>query len=939
MEVIGDNMSNTKKAQAWTIWGILALATLILVACSGPDDLQMVQAARNYLSEQSVREAALELRGALQKNPDNAEARYLLGQINLDFGDDASAEKEFRRAREAGWQEDEAQVGLARALINANKFQDLIDEVEIKADYLPTARANLYGLRAAAQAGLGDVDQARETLAVGAAIDANAVQLFKITIQIQLATGDREGAASTLKQALSAHPDNPELLLLSATMAIQDNDHASAMEACRKVIEQDPPILITVYGRQARFVLARLGIQDKNLDQAQSALAPLLKMNADDPVANYLGGMLAFEQGNTDLAEGRLLKVLKVAPEHSQTQLLFGTVSYAQQDYEQAAYYIAKYLSEVPENVGARKLLGGTYMLLGQHDKAQDALQIGLEEEPEDAELLALVGLSQLRGGETASGIEGLEHALKVAPERVALRGELAKAYLSAGENDQAIQQLKTILAEGGEAAQTETLLVIAYLRAGNFDQAINTVLEMLARNPEDPAVLTLVGNVFAASDDKPEARKYFNKALQVKPGFVPATLSLAGLEEQEGNYAEAASLYKGIVESDPEATAPLLSLARLAESQGKREEMLDWLEQARERAPRDIKSRVILADYYLREKQMKKADLLVKEAIKIGPRQPTLLTLQGRVMMADKRYNEALPILNELVTRAPESVFARALLGETYLKLGQTKDARRQLEIALEKQPYYVPALVLMVGVELQSSQYGQALEYAEQIQKAKPDLYMGYELAGDARMARKEHAEAKTAYTQAWDLEPSATLAIKLSETSRRFGKQEEALVALLAWLNDHPDDARPLQFLGTTYQDMGQNDKAIQTYEKLLAVQPENVVALNNPAWLYSLSNDPKALELAERAYQANHDSAGIQDTYGWILVQNGQVDKGRGLLKQAMQKLSEVPEVQYHYAVALLKSGEKTEARKLLNQLLQSEGSFDGREDISVLLEEQ
>jgi tetratricopeptide (TPR) repeat protein len=249
------------------------------------------------------------------------------------------------------------------------------------------------------------------------------------------------------------------------------------------------------------------------------------------------------------------------------------------------------------------------------------------------------------------------------------------------------------------------------------------------------------------------------------------------------------------------------------------------------------------------------------------------------------------------------------------------------------------VPALVLMVGVELQSSQYGQALGYAEQIQKAKPDLYMGYELAGDARMARKEHAEAKIAYTQAWDLDPSATLAIKLSETLKRSGKQEEATAALLVWLNDHPDDARPLQFLGTTYQDMGQNDKAIQTYERLLAVQPENVVALNNLAWLYSLSNDPKALELAERAYQATPDNAGIQDTYGWILVQQGQVDKGRGLLKQAMQKLSEVPEVQYHYAVALLKSGEKTEARKLLNQLLQSEGSFDGREDIPVLLEEQ
>ena len=260
--------------------------------------------------------------------------------------------------------------------------------------------------------------------------------------------------------------------------------------------------------------------------------------------------------------------------------------------------------------------------------------------------------------------------------------------------------------------------------------------------------------------------------------------------------------------------------------------------------------------------------------------------------------------------------MFARALLAETYLELGQKKDARRQLGLALEKQAYYVPALVLMARVELQTGHYEEALEYARQIQKAQPELYAGYELGGDAWTARKNDVEAMAAYTQAWERKPSAALAIKLSSAAKRSGKPEEATKPLLAWLNEHPDDARTLQLLGAIHQDLGEDSKAIQAFEKVLALEPENVVALNNLAWLYALDNNPRALGLAERAYRANPEDAGIQDTYGWILVQQGQVGKGRPLLRKALEKLPKVAEVRYHYAVALLKSGEEKEARQML-----------------------
>ena len=144
-------------------------------------------------------------------------------------------------------------------------------------------------------------------------------------------------------------------------------------------------------------------------------------------------------------------------------------------------------------------------------------------------------------------------------------------------------------------------------------------------------------------------------------------------------------------------------------------------------------------------------------------------------------------------------------------------------------------------------------------------------------------------------------------------------------------------PCSFLAPSIRTLEKVSEAIQTFEKVLALEPENVVALNNLAWLYALDNNPRALGLAERAYRANPEDAGIQDTYGWILVQQGQVGKGRPLLRKALEKLPKVAEVRYHYAVALLKSGEEKEARQMLAALLEEGQSFEGRDEAERLLQ--
>lgn len=915
---------------------VFIFSVFLLFACGGVDDKQSVESAKKYIENNQLREASLELKNALQVNPKNAEARYLLARISLVIGDMASAAKEFRKAQESGWDEAQSQIGLMYAWVNSRNFKKVLDDIRIEESYSANARADLYGLKAFAEAASGYSGLAKESIKQGVALDEDAFHVLKTSSQFDIANGEFEFAKTQIKKALSLYKNNTELLILNAYLAMQNKNNLVAAEIFEKIISLEPEYLVTFNGRRARLGLARLEIQNKNLEHAKNILAPLLRQNPNDPKVNYIGGLLSFSQADFDRAEERVLKVLKVAPEHQKSLLLFGSINFAQKDYEQAAYYIGKYLQLEPSNTSARKLLGRAYILLGQHKEAQKALRPGLQENKNDAELLALVGLSQLQGGDVESGIVDLEKALAAAPASNALRSELAKAYISTGETEDAIDQLAKIVAEGGNKNQAEVMMVSAYLRAKQYDDAINVVLDILERSPQDTSVVALVGNVFAASGDRAEARKYFDKALTIEPGNFQATMLLAKLEEVEGRYKQASSLYEKLSKGDSKSIDPLLALARLAEQQKDSEKLVFWLEEASDKAPLDLRPKKILAEYYLRKDEFAKVESLLKETAGISENDPAILFIKGRMLMQQKLYDKAVPPLTRLVTRKPESLLARTLLGETYFYLQKMDDARRQLELVLEKESYYVPALLVLARVDSVSKQYTQALGNIEKIIKVQPDLYQAYSLGGDILMLEKNYQAANDYYEKVMSISPSSATVVKRAKMFEEMSQHKQVIVLYKDWLNSNPEDVQIRSLLGNAHLKDGDNKEAIRAFEAVYVSQPGNITALNNLAWLYSLENDNRALEFAEKAYKAKPEDSGIQDTYGWILVQQGEVEKGLQILEEVMTVLSRVPEVRYHYAVALMKTGDEEKARNIFSGLLESSEMFEGRKQVEELM---
>ena len=84
---------------------ILFSAVLLLFGCDaggGQTSTEHTNRAQSHLDEGEHRAALIELKNALLKNPDNTQARLLMGQLHVTLGDGASAEKELLHASELG---------------------------------------------------------------------------------------------------------------------------------------------------------------------------------------------------------------------------------------------------------------------------------------------------------------------------------------------------------------------------------------------------------------------------------------------------------------------------------------------------------------------------------------------------------------------------------------------------------------------------------------------------------------------------------------------------------------------------------------------------------------------------------------------------------------------------------------------------------------------
>ncbi|WP_229425310.1 MULTISPECIES: tetratricopeptide repeat protein [unclassified Massilia] len=239
-------------------------------------------------------------------------------------------------------------------------------------------------------------------------------------------------------------------------------------------------------------------------------------------------------------------------------------------------------------------------------------------------------------------------------------------------------------------------------------------------------------------------------------------------------------------------------------------------------------------------------------------------------------------------------------------------------------------------IGVATRRGRTDEALAMTREVQQQNPKSPIGFLLEADLYRAQKKPELALAAYDKALGVTKSGTILIRSAELLRQMGKNKEAEARVLQFAKANPDDVPVHMYLAESYLAAKEYKPAASVLEEMVKRNPNNGAALNNLAWAYQQLKDPRALATAEQAYKVAPTNAAVLDTLGWMLVEQGNTERGLPLLQKALAGASASPEIRYHVALGLHKSGDKKGARKELETLLAQNRPFPQLEEARSLL---
>lgn len=376
-------------------------------------------------------------------------------------------------------------------------------------------------------------------------------------------------------------------------------------------------------------------------------------------------------------------------------------------------------------------------------------------------------------------------------------------------------------------------------------------------------------------------AARRLERLLETHPTSQPALYRQAALAWATSDFAQARRYFERLVDVEPDHLEGRLLLARLLTVMDKQSEARAAYADALARSEGDLTVASFFATFLVAHGQNEEAHALAED-LQIADSDPNTLAGRMELERSAGRLERALAAADSVLASAPDKEVEGRVL---YAKAAQLEAAHRFDEAVRtfsqipEDASSFIEGRLRAVALLRERGQLPEAQQMLDGLAKKELDDPMALE----ATLAR-------------------ALLLASLGQT--------DAARQKLAQIPADAADKDRLRMAEATVEDKyGEKPRALAAAASVLAQDPGSVEALNFWAFVAAEQNQdlPLALKRAQAALTFDPGSPAIMDTVGWLHLKKGDLERARPFLEGAARISPDEPEIVAHVAALYEKLG--------------------------------
>lgn len=497
--------------------------------------------------------------------------------------------------------------------------------------------------------------------------------------------------------------------------------------------------------------------------------------------------------------------------------------------------------------------------------------------------------------GDWAKAIENYKLNLVYDPTSFRSHFRLASEYVRAGLVTQALQHCEEAIKIKNDFAEAHVLQASLQSVLGLHDKARLAYEKLLKVNPGNEEAEILLGATYLDEGKIDKAIEYFEKLSKTskKSHIVWYYLGKTYLMKPNGaNFAKAEKAFRTSLKIESNFVQSVIELGSILEKNKRGVEALALYESFQNQHGPDVSVAESLVQAYLVAENYDKAYEHLKTIMELDQTNLNAQLKMAFILVDQKKYKEAIPLLETILSQTPESDRVRFYLGAVYEEVKDYPAAIQQFKEIPKTSKYFADATMHIAYLYKLLDEPNNAIALLEKNIDFLDDNPKVYSLYASFLDGQKQYKQSKEL----------------LEKAHSKF-----------------PKDVQIMYQLGSVYDQMGLADRTVEKMEQLILLDKNHVEGLNYLAYLYAdkTRNLETAEKLARRALALRPNDGFILDTLGWVLFKQNRTAEAIKTLEKAHQLESNEAIIAEHLGDVYFKVALPQKAREMYQRAVDSE----------------